>query len=100
MERKEAHKTFRGNLRDFDSTQYINDDSQQMIKVFYKGKSNKRAQERFNGESDYTDFILHKKFIDTPQAINVIGKKIWRRSKDFYVAGNKVSSSNRNLQPF
>lgn len=62
-----------------------------MIRVFFQGKSNKKIKGRgYEGETDFTSFVMHKKFLDTPEAINIISKKLMRKPKDFDVAGNKV----------
>jgi tRNA(Glu) U13 pseudouridine synthase TruD len=69
-----------------------------MIKVFYKGKANKKMKARgYEGESDLTEFVLHKHFAETSEAINTICKKLLRKPKDFNVAGNKVTALNIKL---
>jgi len=89
-DRRKIHFTIRNNLRDFESSQEpdpISGDN--VIKAQHSGAKNKKKRVGYTGESDYTKFTVHKEFIDTPSAIHIISKKLWRNAKDFTVAGNK-----------
>jgi len=81
MKRKQLHECVRECLPLFES-QTKND----KVVIAYSGKKNKKFKSRQEGQLKFT---LHKSFIDTQSAINMLARKLNKKPNDFFVAGNK-----------
>ena len=95
LERTRVHKAIKGNLRNFETKQIVDEKTQKkMIRAEYQGRKNKKLR-RYDGKTNILSFVLHKKFTESQDAIYTIAKKLNRNPKDFYIAGNKVKKHKK-----